>query len=576
MKKKWIRSFLLYGGVTSKSLKVMKVAGILLLTIFLQLSANTFAQNKIISVNVDNVTLTDLFKLIQQKSQFDFFFKPISVPTKKVTLNETDTDINEILKLALKGTNLDYKIVDTDIVIFEIDDNNLNKGTLQQQRVKVEGTVTDGVGEPLPGVNVFDKADPTRGVITGINGNFSIEVQSVSSTLVFSYIGFQTEEITINKPTNSLAIKLKSEMADLEEVVVTALGIKKEEKMLGYAVQQVGNEELKEGGNPNVMSAMQGKVAGLEVNTASTGLGGSNKITIRGNSSIAGNNEPLWIVDGIPFNDSGSGGSPGTYGGYDRGSAASDLNMDDIESISVLKGPTAAALYGSRAGNGVIIVTTKRGSKKDGIGVDFSATYTIEDITETLDMQDKYGRGLNGVAEHNLIDENDKPYSSNRSWGSEMDGSEGEIWNGESLPYSPQKDRMKDFFTTGVTQNYTLAIGKGDEEANYRFGAAYLNTDGIIDNQNQERINLDISGATKLNEYLSIDSKISLSETETNNRTYYGAYGIVNQLLKMPRNIRLQDLEDYSSLERNHRNWSGGGPTVDHRNPYYLKDNSVK
>ena len=575
MKKNWTRSIFLYGGVTPKSLRVMKVAGVLLLTMFLQLSANTFSQNKIISVNVDNVTLTDLFKLIQKQSDFDFFFKPISVPSKKVTLNQTDTDINEVLKLALKGTNLDYKIVDTDIVIFEIDDNNPNKGTLQQQKVKVEGIVTDDDGEPLPGVNVFDKADPTHGVITDMNGNFSIEVQSVNSILVFSYIGFHTEEITINEPTNNLAIELKSEMADLDEVVVTALGIKKEEKMLGYAVQQVGNEELKEGGNPNVMSAMQGKIAGLEVNTASTGIGGSTKITIRGNSSIAGNNEPLWIVDGIPFNDNDQGGAPGTYGGYDRGSAASDLNMDDIESISVLKGPSAAALYGSRAGNGVIIVTTKRGSKKDGLGVEFTATYTVENVTETLNMQNKYGRGLNGVAEHNIYNNDGSKSSSLTSWGAEMDGSMGEIWNGETVPYSPQKNRMEDFFTTGVTQNYSLAIGNGDEERNYRFGTSYMKADGIIDNQSQERLNLDISGSTKLNKKISIDSKVSLAESTTNNRTYYGTYGIVNQLLKMPRNIRLLDLDPYSNEERNHINWSGGGPTVDERNPYYLKEQYI-
>ncbi len=554
----------------------MKIAGILLLTVFLQISGATFSQNKIISIKVDNVSLPELFKVIQKQSDFDFFFTPETVPAeKRVSLNEKDSDINDVLKVALEDTNLDYKIVDTDIVIFEIDENNPNKGTIQQQKTAVAGTVTDEGGEPLPGVNVFDKADPSKGVITDYDGNFSIELGSANSVLVFSYIGFQTEEIIINEPSNNLNVILKSDFADIDEVVVTALGIKKDEKTLGYAVQQVGNEELTEGGNSNVMSAMQGKIAGLEVNTASTGIGGSNKITIRGNSSVSGNNEPLWIVDGIPFNDGNSGGTPGNYGGYDRGSAASDLNMDDIESISVLKGPSAAALYGSRAGNGVIIVTTKRGSKKDGLGVDFSATYTVNKVAETLEMQNKYGRGNFGVAEHNLVNEDGSPTSSLTSWGAEMDGSDGEIWTGETIAYSSQKNRTENYFTTGATRNYTLAIGKGDEDRNYRFGTSYFKADGIIDNQSQERLNLDVSGSTKLNKFITIDSKVSLAESTTNNRTYYGTYGMVNQLLKMPRNIRLEDLEQYSTSKTNHVNWSGGKPTVEERNPFYLKSQFV-
>lgn len=166
---------------------------------------------------------------------------------------------------------------------------------------------------------------------------------------------------------------MKEDSEMLDEVVVTALGIKREKKMLGYAVQELKSDELNKTGDPSVTSALQGKVAGLSMNTSATGLGGSTKITIRGNSSLSDNNQPLWIVDGVPFSDNNS-SDASFYSGVDRGGASLDINPDDIESISVLKGPNAAALYGSRAGNGVILVTTKKGSKKDGFGVRYSVT----------------------------------------------------------------------------------------------------------------------------------------------------------------------------------------------------------
>ena len=173
---------------------------------------------------------------------------------------------------------------------------------------------------------------------------------------------------------------------------MTALGIKREKKMLGYAVQELKSDELNKTGDPSVTSALQGKVAGLQMNTSATGLGGSTKITIRGNSSLSDNNQPLWIVDGVPFSDNNT-SDASFYGGVDRGGSAMDINPDDIESISVLKGPNAAALYGSRAGNGVILVTTKKGSKKDGFGIRYTGNFTWSSVAETLEQQERYGQG---------------------------------------------------------------------------------------------------------------------------------------------------------------------------------------
>ena len=206
----------------------------------------------------------------------------------------------------------------------------------------------------------------SNGAITDIDGNYTLNVSAPSAKLRFSYIGYEAVDIDVNGQA-AINVTMKDDSQLLQEVVVTALGIKREKKMLGYAVQELKSDELNKTGDPSVTSALQGKVAGLQMNTSATGLGGSTKITIRGNSSLSDNNQPLWIVDGVPFSDNNN-SDASFYGGVDRGGAALDINPDDIESISVLKGPNAAALYGSRAGNGVILVTTKKGSKKTGFG----------------------------------------------------------------------------------------------------------------------------------------------------------------------------------------------------------------
>ena len=225
-------------------------------------------------------------------------------------------------------------------------------------------------------------------------------------------------------------ITMKEDTEVLDEVVVTALGIKREKKMLGYAVQELKSDELNKTGDPSVTSALQGKVAGLQMNTSATGLGGSTKITIRGNSSLSDNNQPLWIVDGVPFSDNNT-SDASFYGGVDRGGSAMDINPDDIESISVLKGPNAAALYGSRAGNGVILVTTKKGSKKDGFGIRYTGNFTWSSVAETLEQQERYGQGqinANGGASYTK--------ETSGSWGPVLDGSPFEAWNGETYAYS--------------------------------------------------------------------------------------------------------------------------------------------
>lgn len=194
--------------------------------------------------------------------------------------------------------------------------------------------------------------------MTDIDGNYTVMTDAENPVAQFTYLGYKTQEQAADK-SGVVNAKMVLDSQSIDEVVVTALGIKREKKMLGYSVQDIKSDALNTTGDPSVTGALEGKVAGLQMNTASTGLGGSTKITIRGNSSLTDNNQPLWIVDGVPFTDDQT-SEASAYGGYDRGGTSFDINPEDIESISVLKGPNAAALYGSRAGNGVILVTTRR------------------------------------------------------------------------------------------------------------------------------------------------------------------------------------------------------------------------
>src|SRR5690606_34953231 len=290
-----------------------------------------------------------------------------------------DMPVLRVLDMLLANTNLEYKALDDDLVVVR------HKPVLQD--ITVRGVVRDESGQPLTGVSVMVQGT-TRGASTDEDGNFTITA-SPNATLVFSYIGYLTQEHPVNNQT-AITVVLETDAQALGEVVVTALGITRERKSLSYSVSQVDGEDLSKAREINLGSALTGRVAGLNATSKATGTGGSTRIVIRGNGSLNGDNQPLIVVNGIPIDNSNQ-GSAGTYGGTDRGDGLSSINPDDIESISVLKGGTAAALYGSRAANGVILITTKSGQAREGIGVEYNATYTLETPRNLLDWQYEYG-----------------------------------------------------------------------------------------------------------------------------------------------------------------------------------------
>ena len=356
-----------------------------------------------VKLELRNESLLTAFKKIEQQTSFRFVYRKgelITLPSKN--LSASTYTVDQALNMLLKGTDLYFKQVDENILIQSGINQVIqvlpedNKQTLAD--ITIRGQVTDSNGETLPGVSVKLKGS-TIGASTDLDGRYSINIPDKNSVLVFTYIGYLTQEVVLGDKT-SLNIKLEAANTALTEVVVTALGISREKKALAYSVSEVKGDELTQARETNVANALSGKVAGVNVSGNATGPGGSSRVVIRGNGSLAGNNQPLYIVNGMPMDNSIPGGGTSSTGGginVDRGDGIAGINPDDIESISVLKGGPAAALYGSRASNGVILITTKKGVASKGIGVELNSTSTFETISVIPDWQYEYGQGIDGV-----------------------------------------------------------------------------------------------------------------------------------------------------------------------------------
>ena len=435
------------------------------------------------------------------------------------------------------------------------------------QNVTITGTIiASDDGLPLSGVTIVQKGT-TNGTYTNEKGFYSISVPK-GATLVYSFLGMETQEVLIQ---DQLLINLTLNPATtmMDEVVVTALGISREKKSLGYAITEVSGTEIARAKDLNVVNSLSGRVAGVVVTTGSFGPGSSSRIVIRGNHSITQNNQPLFVVDGIPYDNQGFGSSSGEdkgeYSKSDYGSGAADINPDDIESMSILKGPNAAALYGSRAANGVILITTKKGSLNKGLGVTYSGNYTFESPLILPKFQNVYGQGTGGNTTTNLTDL--LGYS---SWGAKMDGSAQLYWNGETRPYSPMPDNVKDFFKTGSTLVNTVAVDGGNAQSSFRFSYTNTTANSILPGSDLKRHNFNFRGTAQLTDKFNIDAKVTYFIQESHNRPMMGTEGVIANLYPMPRNTFLEDLEtfqagDYSVISYN----SGAG------NPYWVMKHDV-
>ena len=348
------------------------------------------------------------------------------------------------------------------------------------QDMTITGKVSEaGTGE-LYGVNIVVKGS-TRGTTTNNKGEYSI-VASKGTTLTYSYIGYQSKDVTVGN-SNVINVELTPDDNLLGEVVVTAFGMEKEKKALGYSVTQIGGEQLTESRTINVGNALTGKIAGVNVSSPTTGAAGTSRVVIRGGSSLGGNDQPLYVINGVPMDNSNQ-GSAGMWGGNDNGDGLSSINPDDIATISVLKGNTASALYGSRAANGVILITTKTGKGTKGLGVSFNSNFTANKAIDMTNLQNQYGTGTRGLKPTTQVEALE---NGNSSWGAKLDGSPVIQFDGVSRPYSATGQGLNDFYRTGSTWTNTLALAGSNDVGSFRFSASDLRNQDIIPNSGFDR-----------------------------------------------------------------------------------------
>ncbi|HLT71282.1 MAG TPA: SusC/RagA family TonB-linked outer membrane protein [Cyclobacteriaceae bacterium] len=406
----------------------------------------------------------------------------------------------------------------------------------------VSGRVASADGAPLPGVSVLVKGT-TTGTSTDVDGRFTLNVQDENSVLVVSFIGYTTQEIIVGNQTN-INVTMLDDVTQLGEVVVTALGIEREAKSLSYAQQTVDGSELMEARDMNILNSLSGRAAGVDIKKSSSGPGGSTKVMLRGNKSMSGGSQPLFVIDGVPMVN-GIGGQPGMWGGTDQGDGMSQINPDDIESISVLRGSNAAALYGSAGGDGVVLITTKKGRTGEA-RIEFNTGITAETVLKKPELQFKYGS---------------------------KSGTEKESWS--TTPGNYASGYVDDWFRTGTNLINTLTVSGGTEKTSLYFSYGNVTATGITPTNEYQRNNFTFKQSTKLlNDKVTIGSSVMLSAEKAENRMPAGYYlNPLTGLYMFPRERNFADFkENYQVFDparnMNVMNWF----VTDHHqsNPYWI------
>lgn len=429
----------------------------------------------------------------------------------------------------------------------------------------LKGRVVDAGNDPIIGASVMVK-NAKEGTVTNMEGKFSLNV-APSATLVVSYIGFVTQEVKADTQKGEMTITLKEDTKRLGEVVVTALGIKRDRKALGYSLGEVSGKELQKAKEPNVINSLAGKVAGLTVSQTATGPSGSTRVILRGSTELTGNNQPLYVIDGVPM-DNTNFESSDQWGGYDLGDGISSINPDDIENISVLKGPAASALYGSRASHGVILITTKKADAKKDFSVELNSTTTIEkQLTKWDDVQYEFGQGADGK-----ISLTDDRFSSNRNWGPRIDpGLMMTYFDGVARPYVIIKDNIDGFFRTGVNTTNSLIVNKKTGKTGVRITYTDMRDKDLIPKTHMARNTLNLRTNTTITKFLDLDFKVTYTHEGVKNRPAVADHraNIAKNLMTLSTTFDQAWLkEHYEDENGEYYNWNDGD--VYNINPYWV------
>ncbi len=454
---------------------------------------------------------------------------------------------------------------------------SISLGTAYAQKT-ITGTVTDDANETIIGASVLVKGT-MNGTITEVDGTYKITVSDTATTLVFSYVGYTTKEIKIEgKVIDAMLL----EGIEMEKIVVTALGISRKEKSLGYATQSIDGDALTQTRDANVVNSLQGKIAGVQI-TGSSNLGGSSRILLRGASSIKGQNQPLFVIDGVPLDNSNFAARDNSStgkdqqrggGGYDYGNAIQDINPDDIESVNVLKGPAATALYGNRGANGVIMITTKKGKMgkkgKSPIGVTISSGFQFNEVAVLPNYQNQYGGGAGDVFSTSTIDTNQKvvDFGYDGSWGPKFGDQQVRQWDsyddwdnnnyGKTRAWKANPNNIKDFFRTGLLATNNISFNGANETGAFRLSYTNTHQIGTQVNSGLDRHNIGFNGNHKFTDKLSANVSVNFVATEANGRPLTGySESIMSQFNQwFQRQADMSRLRNYKNPDGTQRTWN--------------------
>jgi TonB-linked SusC/RagA family outer membrane protein len=491
-----------------------------------------------ISLNLKDVPITNVFRAIEDQGQYRFVYKNETIPDNVVTVRVKNASLDDVLKIVLQNTPLVYKKISENLVAITNTTANLNDIDLAD--IGISGTVKNQSGQPIQGVSVVVKGT-SNGTTTNSNGFYSIQVPGSQSVLQFSFVGFVTKEVIVGSQ-NVIDVTLEDSSQQLVAVVVTALGIKRQAKSLGYSATSVNTSEINTPGAVNFGNNLVGKVAGVNVNILSSGAGGTSKIRIRGQSSFGPNNSPLIVINGVPVNNTPVTSNNPNAQESDLGDALQSVNPDDIESMTVLKGASAAALYGFRAKDGVIIITTKSGSKAKGLGIEVRSSYTAEQALDFTDLQYEYGQGEFGIRPSSVADART---TGGWSFGTKFDGQP--VWSidGEQHPYVPFKDRIKAFYEIGNNLMNSIALSNGNDKGSYRVSISNTNANNIIPNSTYKKTIFETSLNYSFTKKLTTTLNANYSIDENKNPPFGGQrFSIPNSIMTMANSIDPRWLKD--------------------------------
>ncbi|MGH2643201.1 MAG: SusC/RagA family TonB-linked outer membrane protein, partial [Chitinophagaceae bacterium] len=536
-----------------KNLLVMKLVIILLIASGLQVAAKP-GDAQTVTLSGNNIRLGRIFKEIRKQTDYQFFYKDEYLKfAKPVDIHVTNVSVKEALDICFRDQPLSYSILNNKIIV-------VKEGTLPDKNIPpltkiednpVSGTVTDAATKrPLVGVSIQVKGT-TQGAITDAAGKFSLDVPD-GAVLIISSIGYNTQEIAVNG-RQVINIVLSSSAMSLRQLVVTALGIKQEERTLSYITQEVKTGPLTEARSTNPINSLEGEVPGLEISQTGAGVGAPSRVTLRGNRSISGDNQPLYVIDGVPVL-----GTP------------QFLNVDNIASINVLQGANAAALYGSDAQNGAIIITTKKGSS-EGIKVSLNNTFMLRQPDISIPFQNEYGQGVNGQYQK----------GSGYSWGPQMNGQMVPTWSlnpakaNETIPFSAQPNNVKDIFQNGFNISNNLQVAMGGKTTQAFFSTTSTEARDILPTNTLQQNNLMVRVTSELSSKFHLDSKLSYTKQKVNGvlRQSTNNFNPIQQIYDIPRNIRTQDAKDYEFLGPNgvmQQDFWAPGFSSTAENPYWV------